>query len=69
MGHPNQAPPLHIRAGKTLWQTRQIDYIGPLRTFNRHKYILVGAEVVSSLTQTTATTAAPGEWTIQALKE
>lgn len=64
MDHPNQAPPLHMRAGKTLWQTWQINYIGPLRTSNQHRYILVGVEVVSGLTQATATTAASGEWTI-----
>lgn len=66
MNHPNQDPPLHIWA---LYQTWQIDYIGPLRMSNARRYILVGVEVVSSSKHATTTTAASGECRVPVLKE
>lgn len=35
INYPNQALPLHIRAGKTLWQTGQIECLEPLTMSNR----------------------------------
>ncbi|XP_064008637.1 uncharacterized protein LOC135180213 [Pogoniulus pusillus] len=67
--HPNLAPAQHIREDKKLWSTWQIDYVGPFKPSHGKKYILVGVEVVSGLVMATATNAATGTQTIEALKQ
>ena len=65
--HPNQAPAQHIRQGKALWSTWQIDYVGPLKPSHGKKYIFVGVEVVSGLSMATAISTATRDQTVQAL--
>ncbi|KAK4818052.1 hypothetical protein QYF61_004579 [Mycteria americana] len=36
----NQAPAQHIRQGKALWNTWQVDYVGPLNPSHGKKFIL-----------------------------
>ena len=67
--HPNQAPPQHVRQGKALWSTWQVDYTGPLKLSHGKKIHLVGVEVVSGLTMATACSAATGEQTVRVLRE
>ncbi|PKU32707.1 endogenous retrovirus group k member 18 pol [Limosa lapponica baueri] len=66
--HPSKAPPLHIRDKKTLWHSWQIDYIGPLRTSGKKRYVLVGVEIISSLTMATSSKSATGEDMVNGLK-
>lgn len=49
--HPLQEPPLHLWDGKGLWETWQVDYIGPFKKSDRKQYVLVGVNVVLRLTQ------------------
>lgn len=66
--HPLQGPPLHLRDGKGLWETWQVDYIGPFKKSEGKQYILVGVEVVSGLVQAEAVARATGENTVKVLK-
>ncbi|KAK4829695.1 hypothetical protein QYF61_006070 [Mycteria americana] len=66
--HPLQDPPLHLRDGKGLWETWQVDYIGPFRKSEGKQYVLVGVEVVSGLVQAEAVARATGENTVKGLK-
>ncbi|KAM9590605.1 uncharacterized protein ACIBXB_005796 isoform 2-T2 [Morphnus guianensis] len=59
--NPLKEQPLHLRTNKGLWQTWQIDYIGPFRVSEGKRYVLVGVEVVSGLTQAEAVSRATGE--------
>lgn len=65
--YPDLASPLHIKSDKTLWSRWQIDYIGPLKTSNGHKYILTGVEVVSGLLVATKSKHADAKTTISGL--
>lgn len=67
--HPLQDAPLHLREGKHMWETWQIDYIGPFRRSENKQYVLVGVEVVSGLLQAESFPRATGENTIKALKK
>ena len=67
MDHPAKAPPLHIKEGKTLWSTWQIDYIGPLKSSAGYKYILTGVEIISGLLTATKCQKANAQNTIRGL--
>ena len=67
MDHPAKAPPLHIKEGKTLWSTWQIDYIGPLKSSAGYKYILTGVEIISGLLTATKCQKANSQNTIRGL--
>lgn len=62
--HPLQDSPLHLWDGKGLWETWQINYIGPLRQ-SEEQYALV--EEVSGLVQAEAAARATGENTVKGL--
>ena len=51
-----------------MWETWQIDYIGPFCKSESKQYVLVGVEVVSGLLQAESFPRATGENTIKALK-
>lgn len=65
--HPLDQPPLHIKSEKGLWDTWQIDYIGPFHRSKGKQYILVRVEVLSRLVQAEAFACGMGENTVQAL--
>jgi len=52
-----------------MWETWQIDYIGPFCKSESKQYVLVGVEVVSGLLQAESFPRATGENTIKALKK
>ena len=68
INHPNQTPAQHIKEGKALWSTWQVDYVGPLKPSHGRRFILVGVGVVSGLTMATAVNVATGGQTVQVLK-
>lgn len=54
-------PPLHLWQGKGLWDTWQVDYIGPFRKSEGKQYVLVGVEIISGLTLAMSFARATGE--------
>ncbi|XP_051497578.1 uncharacterized protein LOC127395148 [Apus apus] len=67
--HPLTSDHLHIREGKPLWSTWQVDYIGPFRKSGNKQYIIVIVEVVSRLTCAEAVSKANGEKTVHFLEK
>ncbi|KAK4830420.1 hypothetical protein QYF61_011044 [Mycteria americana] len=67
--HPNQSAAQHIRQGKALWSTWQIDSVRPLRPSHGKTHILLGVEVASGLSMATAVSTATGDQTLQALSK
>lgn len=61
-------PPLHLRNNKGLWETWQVDYIGPFRKSEGKQYVLVGGEVVSGLTQAEEVARVTGENMVKVLQ-
>lgn len=66
--HRLQDSPLYPWVGKGLWETWQIDYIGPFKRSEGKRYVLIGVEVVSGLVQAGAVSRATGENTVEKLK-
>lgn len=68
VNHPNLAPSQHICHNKNLWNSWQVDYVGPCKLSHGKKYVLVGIEVVSGLTMATVTRIALGTLTMEVLE-